>query len=130
MRMFDAVKNVYSHYFIIRGRATRAEFWWFQLYLWLAYLAIAAVCIVTCVIFKIEEGYPFSSIALFYVFNIIPHFTVLVRRLHDSSKSGWWLLLVLLNGPGVIVLFIFTLLESDMDNKYGPAPWNKEQVVS
>ncbi len=128
MGMLDAVRSVYSHYFTIRGRATRSEFWWFQLYLWLAYLALAAISIGASVVFKIEDGYPFFSIGVFYLFNIIPSFTVLVRRLHDSSKSAWWLLLVLLNGPGVIILFVFTLLGSEADNQYGPAPWNQEQV--
>lgn len=128
MGMFDAVSNVYSHYFTTQGRATRSEYWWFQLYLLLAYITIAIICGAICVVFSIEDGYPFIAIALFYLFNLIPQFTALVRRLHDSSKSGWWLLLVCLHGPGLIILFIFTLLESEEDNKYGPAPWNKEPM--
>ncbi len=122
--MLDAIRNVYSHYFTIRGRATRSEFWWFQLYLWLAFIAIAAVGVAVSVVYELEDGYAFFAIGLFYLFNFIPNFTVLVRRLHDSSKSGWWVLLVLLNGPGIIVLFIFTMLQSEADNKYGQAPWN------
>ena len=129
MGMLDAVRNVYSYYFTIRGRATRSEFWWFKLYTWLANIAIAAVCIAVSVACKLDEGYAFFAIGLFYLFNVIPSFTVLVRRLHDSSKSGWWLLLVLLYGPGGIVLFIFTLLQSEADNKYGPAPWNRETML-
>ncbi len=126
MGMPDAVRNVYSQYFSLRGRATRSEYWWFQLYLYLAYIAIAAACAAACVVFNINDGFPFALIGLFALFNIIPSFTVLVRRLHDSSKSGCWLLLLLLSGPGVIVLFIFTLLPSEFDNKYGPAPWHSD----
>ena len=129
MGMLDAARNVYSNYFTIRGRATRSEFWWFQLYLWLAYIAIAAVCIAVSLVFELDEGYAFFAVGLFYLFNFIPRFTLLVRRLHDSSKSGWWLLLVLLSGPGIIVLFIFTLLQSEADNKYGPSPWNRETML-
>ncbi len=126
MGMFDAVRNVYSHYFALEGRATRSEFWWFQLYLWLAYLALAAIGFVVCDVLKMEEEIPLALMALFVLFNLIPSFTLFVRRLHDSTKSGLWLFLIFFHGPGVLVLFIFTLLNSDGDNKYGPAVKNED----
>ena len=45
-----------------------------------------------------------------------------VRRLHDTGKTGWWLLLIL-TGIGAIVLLIFFCLDSDQQtNEYGPSP--------
>lgn len=61
---------------------------------------------------------------IWFLVNIIPNITILIRRLHDTSKSAWWLLLLAFANLGAFVLFIFTLLPSDGDNKYGPAKNN------
>lgn len=54
---------------------------------------------------------------------LIPGIAVTVRRLHDIGRSGWWLLIGLVPVVGVIVLFVFTLLDSQPDaNQYGPNP--------
>ena len=46
---------------------------------------------------------------------------VTVRRLHDSDKSGCWMLIVLVPYVGAFILFIFTLLDSSVGfNRYGP----------
>ena len=67
----------------------------------------------------------FTPLILFVLLNVIPNFTILVRRLHDSSKSGYWLLLLLLLIPlCFLVILIFTLLPSDGDNRYGADPHN------
>lgn len=59
---------------------------------------------------------------LFGLAIIIPSLAIWIRRLHDSGKSGWWMLLGL-TGIGSLVLFIFALLDSTPgDNKYGPNP--------
>lgn len=124
MTMVNAVRSAYSHYFTLKGRATRSEYWWFWLYQSLCYIAIAAICIAISVALQDNEGLSFILIGIFGIFHIIPSITILVRRLHDSSKSGWWTWLLLLSGPGTMLLFIFTLLPSDGDNKYGGNPHN------
>jgi len=46
-----------------------------------------------------------------------------VRRLHDTGKSGWWLLIVLVPIVGPIVLLVFYVLDSQPGaNEYGPNP--------
>ena len=122
MAMLNAVRRAYSHYFTLKGRATRSEYWWFWLYQSLCYIAIAATCIAISVALQDNEGLSFILIGIFGTFHIIPSITILVRRLHDSSKSGWWTWLLLLSGPGTLLLFIFTLLPSEGDNKYGAHP--------
>lgn len=126
MGMFNAVRSVYSHYFTLQGRATRSEFWYFWLYQCLAYLIMSSVCVAISVALQDDNGFAFIIIGIFGIFHVIPNFTILVRRLHDSSNSGWWALLFLLSGPGTIVLLIFTLLPSEGDNKYGANPHNIE----
>lgn len=124
MGMLNAIRRAYSHYFTLQGRATRSEYWWFWLYQCLAYIFIASVCVAVSVAFQDNEGLSFVLVGIFGLFHIIPNFTILVRRLHDSSKSGWWILLPLLSGPGTLILLIFTLLPSEGDNKYGRNPHN------
>ena len=121
MGMINAVRRAYSNYSTLQGRATRSDYWWFLLYQWLVYVVLAFVCVFASDFFKSE--YFFTPLIIFVLLNIIPNFTILVRRLHDSSKSGYWLLLfLLLPALCFLVIFIFTLLPSDGDNKYGADP--------
>ena len=122
MGMINAVRRAYSNYSTLQGRATRSDYWWFLLYQWLVYIFLVSVCVFASDFFKSE--YFFTPLILFVLLNVIPNFTILVRRLHDSSKSGYWLLLFLLPVPCFLVIFIFTLLPSDGDNRYGADPHN------
>ena len=121
--MINAVRRAYSNYSTLQGRATRSDYWWFLLYQWLVYIFLVSVCVFASDFFKSE--YFFTPLILFVLLNVIPNFTILVRRLHDSSKSGYWLLLLLITIPlCFLVILIFTLLPSDGDNRYGADPHN------
>ena len=50
----------------------------------------------------------------------LPSLAVMVRRLHDTGRTGWWVLIGLIPFIGWIVLLIFALLDSTGDNEYGP----------
>ena len=54
---------------------------------------------------------------------LIPSIAVGVRRLHDTGRSGWWLLIALIPLVGAIVLLVFTVQDSEAGaNSYGPNP--------
>ena len=53
---------------------------------------------------------------------MVPTYAVCVRRLHDTGRTGWWLLLFFIPWIGTIALLIMLCRESDEDNKYGPKP--------
>ena len=53
---------------------------------------------------------------------ILPSLAVAVRRLHDTSRSGWWLLIVIIPVVGAIILIVFWVQDSHGDNQYGPSP--------
>ncbi|MCC6543190.1 MAG: DUF805 domain-containing protein [Nitrospirae bacterium] len=54
---------------------------------------------------------------------IIPSIAVVVRRLHDTNRSGWWLLIGLIPLIGGIVLIVFTVQDSQPGpNQFGPNP--------
>jgi len=55
--------------------------------------------------------------------TIVPDLAVGVRRLHDTSRSGWWLLIALVPFVGGIILLVFMCLDSTPGpNDYGPSP--------
>ncbi len=111
----EAVSVCFKKSFVWEGRASRAEFWWFE-------LAQALIIIAALIIDQIIGTgflYIIAVIAL-----ILPSIAVLVRRLHDTDRTGWWFWIYLLPVIGLIVLLVFTLTGGDEgDNKYGPNPY-------
>ncbi len=111
----EAVSTCFKKSVVWEGRASRAEFWWFE-------LAQALIIIAALIIDQIIGTmfiYIIAAIAL-----ILPSIAVLVRRLHDTDRTGWWYWIQLLPLIGLIVLLVFTLTGGDEgDNKYGPNPY-------
>jgi uncharacterized membrane protein YhaH (DUF805 family) len=111
----EAVSVCFKKSFVWEGRASRAEFWWFE-------LAQALIVIAALIIDQIIGTgflYIIAVIAL-----ILPSIAVFIRRLHDTDRTGWWFWIYLLPVIGLIVLLVFTLTGGDEgDNKYGPNPY-------
>lgn len=109
-----------SKYATFSGRARRREFWLFTLALFIASIVFA---VVDSVVFGTSfSGYGPLSV-LFSLVTFVPSLAVTVRRLHDTGRSGWWLLLVLVILIGWIVLLVFNVQDSKPGpNHYGPNP--------
>lgn len=95
--------DVLKKYAVIQGRTTRQEYWMFIL---LNFIISILVSIVASIIHLRELSSLYSLVLL------IPSITVLIRRLHDTNRSGWWALLILVPIIGWIVLFIFAVQKS------------------
>jgi len=54
--------------------------------------------------------------------TLIPAFAVLARRLHDTDKSAWWMLLLIIPLAGIILLVFSFLKGTDGENRFGPDP--------
>ena len=107
--------GVLKKYAVFSGRARRKEYWLFLLINLLVALGIAIVESL------IGTGGLLGSLYALGVF--IPSLAVAVRRLHDTNRSGWWLLIGLIPLIGLIVLIVFFVQDSDAgDNAYGPNP--------
>lgn len=91
------------------GRAHRKEYWMFIL----IYLIINVILAVL--------GLEVIS-ALFDLALLVPSISLATRRLHDTSRSGWWQLIVFIPMIGFIVLIIFLVQDSHDDNDYGVNP--------
>jgi hypothetical protein len=115
------LKEVTAKYATFRGRARRREYWRFILYYLLAYVLLLGIDAVTGT-FDMETQLGLLS-GLFLLFMVIPSIAVAARRLHDTERSGWWLLLALLPLIGQLVLLFFFIQEGDEgSNDYGPDP--------
>ena len=107
----DAWKN----YVNFNGRARRQAYWMFVLF------NIIAAVILSIVDGIIGTGGLLGGLYALAVF--IPGLALLVRRLHDIGKSGWWALIGLVPLIGVVVIIIFACMDSQPGtNAYGPNP--------
>ena len=103
-------------YFNFSGRATRSEFWYFMLFVLLFGIVITLI--------EVIMG-TYDSGILSLIFNLallFPSLAVSTRRLHDTNRSGWWNLIMLVPIIGIIVLIVFYCQDSKEDNKYGVNP--------
>ena len=113
-------------YASFEGRATRTEYWYFCLFFVLVLIGGAIIGGILGAIVSGGDGDVVAGFAVI-VYCIIslgfvcPTISVLVRRLHDTGRSGWWYWIALIPYIGGFVIFIFTLLGSqERDNEYGP----------
>jgi uncharacterized membrane protein YhaH (DUF805 family) len=106
--------GVLKKYLDFSGRAQRMEYWMFTLINVLVMLGLAIVDAVL--------GLGFLS-TIYALGVFIPSLAVAVRRLHDTNRSGWWLLIGLVPLVGLIVLIVFFVQDSQPGaNEYGPNP--------
>lgn len=116
--------QVLRNYATFTGRARRSEYWYFQLYNFI--ISVIVVLFALAVGFS-GGGVIFIVIYLIYlIFQLailIPTLAVLVRRLHDVGKSGWFFFVSLIPLVGAIWLLVLLVTEGEpFDNKYGPNP--------
>lgn len=120
MEYFIAViKNNYADF---KGRARRKEFWMFSL---VTAGMIITACILAFLLAFISDTLSyimFFITGLFILLMIIPAVAICVRRVHDTGKSGWYMLIPVYN----IILYI---TEGERrDNKYGTDPKANERI--
>ena len=114
MSFADAVTTVLTKkYADFSGRARRSEYWFFVL----AAILVYVVALVIGSVIGNQYLYFLCILAL-----IVPTLAVSVRRLHDTNRSGWWLLIGLIPFGG-IALLVFDVTDSEAGtNQYGPSP--------
>ena len=107
--------NAYRNYVDFGSRTTRKEYWMFVL-----------INLIVSIVLTFTEGLlggPGAVSVLYSLAVFIPTLAVSVRRLHDTERSGWWLLIGLIPVIGVLVLLVFMILEGHSgDNDYGSDP--------
>jgi uncharacterized membrane protein YhaH (DUF805 family) len=107
----DVLKDKYATF---TGRARRQEYWMFILINFLIALGIGVI----------DGMLGWGVLGLLYTLAVlIPSIAIAVRRLHDTGRTGWWILITLVPLIGWIILIVFLVLDSQPgDNAYGPNP--------
>jgi uncharacterized membrane protein YhaH (DUF805 family) len=114
MTFVQAVRSCYSNYATFSGRAARSEYWFFVLF----QFAIIIFCYAL-----IPFGLGRTLLGLFALANFLPTISVMVRRLHDIDRSGWWYWVALIPLVGAILLLIwFCTRGTSGANQFGPDP--------
>ena len=113
--------DVLKKYAVFSGRARRKEYWFFTLFNIIASIVLA---LMDGAMGSLSASGGFGLLSGIYALAVfIPSLAVLIRRLHDTGRTGWWVLLCFIPLIGFIVILVFLVLDSDPDaNEYGPNP--------
>jgi len=125
MSFMDSIENVFRNFVNFSSRASRSEYWWFQLFF---LVALATADFIDVMMGDLAEvSYNFFGTIVFLGL-IIPNLAVTVRRLHDLGYSGWFILLVFIPCLGSIiglVILVFMMIDGQSQiNHYGTVPTN------
>lgn len=113
--------EVLKKYAVFSGRARRSEYWYFVLFNIIISIALGVIDGITGT-FSQEAGMGLLG-TIYTLAVLIPGLAVSVRRLHDTERSGWWLLIALVPLVGAIVLLVFMVQDSKTEqNQYGENP--------
>lgn len=121
MGFFCTIADCYKKMFVPNGRASRREFWYFQLYMFLIYIAVVSLFaqVLTWTYGRSSvtalgtaPGFLIMLLILLYILSLPALFCVTERRLHDTNVSGWWIVCPLLS-------FLIVQILAQMDLSYG-----------
>jgi uncharacterized membrane protein YhaH (DUF805 family) len=131
----EAVRRAFRQYGTFGGRATVAEYWWFYLFAVLLILPFYVLLFVAGATTAPTSGYgaqptisPGTGLALGLVALLLlavvlalllPQLSVTVRRLHDTDRSAWWLLITLIPLASLVLLVFMLLPSTPGPNRYG-----------
>ena len=132
MPFMAALKTCFKDkYFDFSGRASRSEFWWNYLGIFLLQMGIGVLWFISMLIAMAVQMEPeiffFCSMCgmmPIYIGIFIPYLAASVRRLHDVGYSGFWMLIAFVPLGGIILLVWFCTDGEPHHNLYGPVPTN------
>ncbi len=104
--MDEHLSNAYSAFYDFTGRAPRAEFWYFILYMLIAGKLLQFF---SCVL-------PAWVVLLGALAIVLPFPAVLVRRIRDTGRSLWWLLSLLIPPLGIMLLLLLAMCPSKKES--------------
>jgi uncharacterized membrane protein YhaH (DUF805 family) len=115
MSFGEAIAAGFGNYVNFQGRASRSEFWYWVLFAII--LAIVAAIIDNAII-----GLPIIGVVV-SLGLLLPGLSVSIRRLHDTDRTGWWILIGLVPIVGAILLLIWYCTKGTTGpNSYGSDP--------
>lgn len=117
--------EAWSKFAQFNGRSSRKEYWSFVLINTLIYVLLGLLSTSPNRAPANDRGTMIQG--LFWLVIIVPSIAVQVRRLHDTDRTGWYALLMLIPCVGNLILFFWNLQAGDIDeNQYGPDPYDSQ----
>lgn len=114
MNFVQAIQSGFRNYVNFTGRAARSELWWWILFQMLALFTAA----ILAGLIRFPLLYSLVALGLF-----LPGIAVIVRRLHDTERSGWWYFLALIPLVGAIILIVWFCKQGTTGtNRFGADP--------
>ena len=113
-QFINAYKTGLSRYVDFTGRTSVGGFWRFVAVNFVIAVVLAILANVSSVFFLLYSLYALAV--------LLPSLAIAIRRLHDTGKSGWMILLGLIPFVGFIILIVFYVQPSDGPNAYGQGP--------
>lgn len=120
MSFGEAIRSGFQNFVTWRGRATRAEYWWWTLFVFIVQIPFSIIYQVS-----VQSAITAGTLDIWAYFNwayfllvivglvlFLPSLAMLIRRLHDTDRSGGWYWILLVPFVGSIILLVFTLLPS------------------
>ena len=119
----DWYLKVLRDYAVFEGRASRSEYWYFVLFNLIVTIVLMVIENALGLLFLATDS-GLGLLTLIYALAVlVPSLAVAMRRLHDTNRSGWWLLLTFVPLLGSLVLMVFLILKgTEGDNQYGASP--------
>jgi len=105
MTFGESVKTCFAKYATFEGRASRSEYWWWVLFTIIASAMLGVISSMLAAVFSLA--------------TLLPYLAVGVRRLHDTDRSGWWLLIGFIPLIGAIVLIVWCCQTGRDPNRFG-----------
>ena len=125
MSFLEAIRSGFSNYVTFSGRAVRSEFWYWALFTTLASFVAG---IFDVAIFSYNPGVsPFESV--FNLVTFLPSLALWARRLHDTDRTAWWLLLVFTIIGFFLLIYWAWKRGTPGPNRFGPDPFTSGDFI-
>lgn len=114
--MIEAYKKFLMNYANFSGRSSRADYWWVVL----ANILIGFIIGFICGLLQLDQSVSMCVSGVYSLAVLIPGIALVVRRLHDINKSGWYYFMGLIPLAGPIIVLVYMLTDSvNENNQYG-----------
>ncbi len=129
MTFQESIRTCLGKYVTWQGRASRSEYWFFVLFVFLCAMVAAILDRILGTGFKMANPATgeMQSMGYGYIYSLVglalflPNISALVRRLHDTGRSGWWYWIALIPLVGIILLLVWLCSRGTSGgNAYGP----------
>ena len=112
----DAIKLAFKNYVNFNGRSRRSEYWWFVLF-------NIIIEIIIYILAKLITPNLIFLLSISGLIAFLPGLGLVIRRLHDIGKSGWYIFIAFIPIVGIFILLYFFCLDSEnQSNEYGESP--------